>query len=294
LINEIKGLFQLQELISRDEVVYFRLTGGLGNQLFGLSEAYGIHKNLGKRLAIDIGAIEHTTAEGPEWLKWSKNQNWMTLIRIPKHVSSDFELVNLGEKTEYLDFRDFSLYTGWKFSLKNVLEAGLFQKGKFPFENLGSQANSVSIHYRVGDYTTAPGIGILGISYYKKALREIRSGYAIEIFSDDNEAASTLIESLGLENATINNSRSALDVLGQISNSKCIVASNSTLSWWAIFFSNANTAVCPTPFYLQDWNFDTAARFSKALYLSRFDNRVIGFVIRLLWQYRSFKIRIKS
>lgn len=275
-------------------MIYFRLTGGLGNQLFGLNEAYGIHRKTGKRLAVDIGALEHTSADGPEWLVWSEEQHWMVLIRIPENVSSEFSLINLGVTEAPLNRIESNKFTGWNFSLQRVRNFGLFREGEFPFRNEDWGSDWIAIHHRVGDYANSHGIGVVGSTYFKRALRVLKSENKINIFSDDIESAAFLIDTLNLANASIDKSRNAMDVLARISRSKYIIATNSTLSWWAIYFSKANTVICPTPFYLQDWSFDREAVFPNAIYLSRFNNQIHKISMRLLWKFRSIKRLRKS
>ena len=290
----MEDLDQLQEFVHEQEVVYFRLTGGLGNQLFGLSEAYGIHKDLGRGVAIDIGALDHALGGEPEWLEWSVSQTWITLIRIPKNVSSKFELINLGDSHANARLLNSRYYTGWRFSLDRVRRIGLFSEGEFPFKVDKVRRIETIVHYRVGDYVNAQGIGVLGVPYYVKAINLLDHEGQIEFFSDDNASAYQLIEALELSSAIVNTSMSALDVLSQISQARCIVAANSTLSWWAIYFSHAEKVICPTPFYLQEWKFDYDARFSAAHYLSRFANSRQRLSTWILWRFRSIRIRKKA
>ena len=290
MILDILDLSELDELIQSKGLVYFRLTGGLGNQLFGLSEAYAIHKNVGMNVAMDIGALEHTSGDEPEWLEWSETQRWLTLVRIPKHVSSKFDLVNLGDVSANAAQLDSKFYTGWIFSLDRVNQAGLFHRGEFPFKVSREDCAESAVHYRVGDYANAKGIGVLDTSYYLEAIKSLDPRDRTLFFSDDNYSAQEMIKTLNHSFATVSSSTSALEVLSQIAHSKSIVAANSTLSWWAIYFSHASKVICPTPFYLQDWKFDSAARFQDAIYISRFKNPFQKMLTWTLWQLRSIRI----
>ena len=288
MIFDLEDLDQLQQFVRERGVVYFRLTGGLGNQLFGLSEAYGIHKDVGRGVAIDVGSLEHTLGDDPEWLEWSVSQIWITLIRIPKNVSAKFELTNLGDMPSEAH-SDSRYLTGWRFSLNRVRRTGLFSEGEFPFRVDTVKRVETTIHYRVGDYVNAKGLGVLGVPYYVRAANSLDLEGQIKLFSDDNDSAQQLIEALKLSNVTVNTSINAIDVLYQISQARCIVAANSTLSWWAIYFSCAEKVICPTPFYLQAWNFDREARFPTAHYLSRFKNPRQKLSTWFLWRLRSVK-----
>lgn len=294
MIIDLPNLEQLDKFINEHDALYFRLTGGLGNQLFGLSEAFGIHRNTGRAVVIDVGAIEHILYVEPEWMEWSKKQDWLILVRIPKEISSEFALTNLGDGTTRINISDNRYYTGWKFSLKRVRSAGLFKEGEFPFKSESVRSTETVVHYRVGDYASAAGIGVLQASFYVRAINSISDFGEIEFFSDDNDSAQELINHLRITSARISSSVSAIEVLSQISSAKCIVAANSTLSWWGIYFSRAEKVICPKPFYLQDWEFDFEARFNNAIYISRFKNMSEAMVNWLVWKLRSINIRNKK
>lgn len=291
MIVSIDSLEQLQQLINAENAVYFRLTGGLGNQLFGLSEAHQIHQSTNKRILIDLGAIEHTHNKRPDWMNWARTQKWMKLIQVPLEISSNLQLVNIGSTDGQIDFSTQSLFTGWRFSTARVRKSGLFKEGQFPFGGDLTEKHRTALHLRVGDYVTSKGIGVLDFEYFDKAMEIIGKEKSTTVFSDDNFAADLLVKKLNLKNAEISNETGPLSILSQIARSTYIVASNSTLSWWGIYFSKAEEIVCPKPFYLQEWNFDKDAKFSNVVYLNRFKNKFQWAVTWLLWRMRSIHFR---
>jgi hypothetical protein len=288
VIREIRSQQALERELVQNEQIYFRLTGGLGNQLFGLSEAFNLHKLMKQHVLIDVGSIEHSRNYVPEWLEWSKSQNWFSIIKIHEYISREFELVNLGERNEKL-MRGHRLFTGWEFSLRRVELSGLFLRSEFPFIVKVRTTVPVALHYRAGDYAHTDGIGILKHDYYSRALRKLDSSVKVKVFSDDKVAAKFLVTNLGIgHRSEISNQKSAIEVLFGLATAEILIASNSTLSWWSNYFSDAGTKIAPKPFYLQDWNFDSKAKFDETKYLTRFANPKELIFTRVKWFIRSF------
>jgi hypothetical protein len=109
-------------------MTYYRIVGGLGNQLFGLSRAYLLHKEIGKRIAIDVSHLDHTLESGPDWKDWNGLEGWSELVKSPKHLTPPNQLQNLSDSPKEENFNT-NFYTGWKFSLEEVLRSGLFSPG---------------------------------------------------------------------------------------------------------------------------------------------------------------------
>ena len=288
MIREVRSKEAFENELVLNEQIYFRLTGGLGNQLFGLSEAFNLHKIIKQHILIDVGSIDHSENHEPEWLEWSKSQDWFSTIRIQKNISQDFQLINLGSlsKPPILEHR---LFTGWKFSLQKVEHSGLFLRSKFPFEVMCEKSFPLALHYRAGDYAHSDGIGILNPEYYVRALRQFDSSIRVMVFSNDIDAAKTLISNLGIgHRSKISDEKSAIRVLFGLATAENLIASNSTLSWWANFFSGATKTIAPKPFYLQEWKFDSKAKFESTKYLTRFASRKDLITTRFKWLIRSF------
>lgn len=288
MIREIESQHALQiELVSHDRI-YFRLTGGFGNQLFGLSEAFSLYKMTKQHVLIDVGSIEHTKNHLPEWLEWSKSQNWFSIIKVPKNISGELKLLNLGERSKPL-LQGKRLFTGWEFSLRKVELSGLFIRSIFPFDVQDRTSIPLALHYRAGDYAHADGIGILKHDYYSRALRQFDPSIRVKVFSDDQYAARILISNLGIgHRSEISSEKSAVRVLFGLAKAENLVASNSTLSWWANYFSGAVLSIAPKPFYLQDWKFDSKAKFQETKYLTRFASRKDKIYTRIKWIAHSY------
>lgn len=287
MIKEVNTRGELDSALAYEGQIYFKLAGGLGNQLFGLSEAFNLHNRLRSNVLVDIGSIEHSIKEKPDWLEWSNSQEWFEVIRTPVTLSRNLNLIDMGNlKNDQIP--ESKMFTGWRFSLKCVEESGLFTRNQFPFEVQDIHPIPVALHYRAGDYAKAEGIGILRPQYYSRALTRVDSSSRISIFTDDKVAALSLVDQIK-RNFTfeICHQQSAIEVLFAMSKAKILISANSTLSWWALFFSNSELRIAPKPFYLQIWNFDSEAKFEDTKYLSRFTNPVDFVLTRAKWFFRS-------
>jgi hypothetical protein len=111
----------------------------------------------------------------------------------------------------------------------------------------------------------------------------------VKVFSDDQYAARILISNLGIgHRSEISSEKSAVRVLFGLAKAENLVASNSTLSWWANYFSGAVLSIAPKPFYLQDWKFDSKAKFQETKYLTRFASRKDKIYTRIKWIAHSY------
>jgi hypothetical protein len=278
-----------QTFLNDQNLIYYKLVGGLGNQLFGLSRAYLLHKESEKRIAIDVTSLDHTPDSGPEWKNWNGLKDWSELITSPRSLPSPRGLKNLLNTPDQ-DLPETTFFTGWKLSLEEVLRSGLFIPGEIPFSTPKVSDIEVGVHIRGGDYRKAPGIGLLSKAYYRRALQELQvdSGAEITIFSDDPDYASVIAKSLSSQSQiNFSNVKSPLFLLAEMSESSAFIGSNSTLSWWASFFSQSSRITMPNPMYLQDWFADRDIRLDKVQYIDRFSNPLARGCSFLKWRYIS-------
>lgn len=273
------------QFLKEQNLIYYKIHGGLGNQFFGLSTAHQLYKDFDKRIAIDVTNLDHTPELGPEWSNWSEIREWCEVFTQPKDIPLPSTTWNLfrpytskSESTNY--------FTGWRLSLKDVYQSGLFKEGYFPHALLKEQSPGIAIHCRGGDYRNATGIGLLHSSYYKKALNalEDKFGRPVTIFTDDHDYANAIEDNLRLINkAKYSQTSSALRVMEEMSAHETFIGSNSTLSWWSAFFSRGANVFMPQPMYLQDWNADKQILLNKVEYKSRFPNKLNEALHYLIW-----------
>ena len=275
-----------QTFLNDQNLIYYKLVGGLGNQLFGLSRAYLLHKESEKRIAIDVTSLDHTPDSGPEWKNWNGLKEWSELITSPRSLPSPRGLKNLLN-TQDQDVHETTFFTGWKLSLEEVLRSGLFKPGEMPFSTPKPSDIEVGVHVRGGDYRKAHGIGLLSKTYYRRALHKLQVATAAEItiFSDDPDYASAIAKSLSSQSQlNFSNVKSPLCLLAEMSESCAFIGSNSTLSWWASFFSKSSRIALPKPMYLQDWFADRDILLDKVQYIDRFSNPLARGFSFLKWR----------
>jgi hypothetical protein len=242
---------------------YFQLRGGLGNQLFGLSEAHDIAKSLSLKALIDISYLEHRdTYDVPEWITYTKGWNWCEFVVNKTNdpivsASSLIDIATLETHAKYMGRH----FVGWRPNLENIKKSGLFQKGLFPFplpETNGLQPGALAIHVRRGDYIGNRNLGLLKSEYYRRAYNTLSNDYRItslHLFSDDILNSKLLIKKITSNIDVIDPNLTALQTLKVLSSATYIVGSNSTFTFWGSYFSTAKIVI-PYPFYIADWNWD--------------------------------------
>lgn len=275
-----------RDFLEEHDLIHYKIVGGLGNQLFGLSAAYQLFQTFGKRVAIDISNLDHSPDEGPEWSNWARLNKWCELVTNSNEVQHEpaWNLI----KPIKSDTTNLKYFTGWRLSLEDILGAGLFKMGQIPFDSGEQRMSGLAVHIRGGDYRDAKGIGLLDPSYYRRSIESlgITNGMDITIFTDDMDYADAIVRKLSLDGQVqYSKTTSALEVLIEMSSSKSLIGSNSTLSWWAAFFSRSSNKVLPSPFYLQDWNADRNIRLDDVRYINRFPNKMNKTLNYVAWNY---------
>ncbi|NBO70068.1 MAG: alpha-1,2-fucosyltransferase [Bacteroidetes bacterium] len=106
-----------------------------------------------------------------------------------------------------------------------------------------TQEHDLNIHVRRGDYVTSPKTrsfhGYCSTNFYLESVEKLISEFStiksIQIFSDSDEFAQKLRISLQTfsKAISVNNRNDSLLALRDLSNSKFLIGSNSTFSWWA-------------------------------------------------------------
>jgi len=275
------------QFLKEQNLIYYKIHGGLGNQFFGLSSAHQLYKNFDKRIAIDVTNLDHTPELGPEWSNWPQIKEWCEIftqaIDIPLPNTTWNLIKPFTSKDESTNY-----FTGWRLSLKDVYESGLFKEGHFPRALLKEKSLGIAIHLRGGDYRNATGIGLLHSCYYKRALNTLAdySGSHVTIFTDDVIYARSIENDImWINKAKYSQTSSALEVMAEMSAHETFIGSNSTLSWWSAFFSRGSNVFMPQPMYLQDWSADKQILLDKVEYLSRFPNKLNESFNYLIWNF---------
>lgn len=262
-----------------DSEQVFYLRGGLGNQLFilakAISRAQEHHKpvelvtsllkigslrtsevddyadfllELGVRISNrDLSKIEKIGLTIYTLLKESRFSRINSLSWI---VDRYFPNLNFGYYQTLNDVRDVSL---------EMLTFLRFVESKHNYHREGEY---IGLHIRRGDYLSKQHWkhGVLSDAYFIKILnenfaKEKRATQSLKLFSDSNLSLDqiNLFSSLGFSSVNIDSSNSAWEVLFSLKNSRAIIMSNSSLSWWASWFAACDgkiTVFAPFPWSL--------------------------------------------
>lgn len=284
---EIKNARELENYLKEYSLIYYKLVGGLGNQLFGLSRAHLLFKEMGKKIALDISNLDHTQKNQPEWLPWVSEADWLETITTEIEVSRMIEPWNLINPLENAP-TSCNTFTGWTLSLEEISRSNLFTPQELPFKSTSGSTTDIAIHIRGGDYRSAKGIGLLNSKYYKRALDAlpIHPESNITIYTDDFELANEIIDSLNLnQSIQYSKEKSPLATLAELASANTLVGSNSTLSWWAAYFSSSQSKCLPKPMYLQDWTADRHIVLRDVKYFNRFKNKISEIFNFCLWSF---------
>lgn len=290
--------FQAQYVINN---LFYKVSGGLGNQLFCLNEGYRLHRKFKRGIIFDISSIDHNIGSKPEWLEFIENQGWAEIVGYDKRQAYfKFErILDVNSLTEdRATYSNATAFSGWKFDWNHVNSSGLFKEGSNPFiESKAQIIEQTAIHFRGGDYFNSPGIGVLDQEYYLRAFQQVSpDSEEIVIYTDDESKAQTLFSTLlGDNNFKISHEFSPLEVMNEMSNSKTLIGSNSTLSWWAGYFASNQRTVMPTPFYLQRNRNERGKKNTKKItYINRHRNIAVHYKVILYWELSLFYNNIKS
>lgn len=123
-----------------------------------------------------------------------------------------------------------------------------------------SAMNSVSLHFRRGDYATDPNnlkkLGICGREYYSRCIDFVKdkiSNPCFFIFSDDIELAKSELDISCQHFFIDNNKNNSLEDLRLMSSCKTNILANSSFSWWSAWLNpNPDKLVlAPDPWFIR-------------------------------------------
>ena len=244
------------------------MKGGLGNQMFQLFTTieYAFKHDIPFYLPNFKSIIVGTSPRPSYWntffknLKpYTRNENLMTIqdkvhretnlylySPIPFSNNHNIQLIGYFQNVKY-----FSEYSD-----KIIEKIGIkaFQK---ELKNIYKFDNTISLHFRIGDYKYSKLHLIIGVTYYKNALQKIisltnKNIYIIKYCHEDED--SSLIErhintlKIHFPNVKFERIDKNLDDWQQmLYMSLCDhnIIANSTFSWWSAFLNtNKNKIIC--------------------------------------------------
>ena len=251
-------------------MLFSRMVGGLGNQLFQIAACLKYKKLEEKVIISFLGDIHIPKRENcldyifekPEWLYYDDSQkldqftkfiaknsaylrfgSYLPIVSINDRNFNFNNSRNLLKNTLFLDgyFNNNWTYSSlnYAFNKLKLLQIGL---GK---EYLKNCSEDVIIHIRGGDFLHIPKLNICKLEYYKKSIRYfISRGYrSFKVISEDQKYAREIINQLKNYFMDIQiiklKTNSIKEDFNIIRSSRLAIISNSTFSWWASFLSNS-------------------------------------------------------
>ena len=251
-------------------MLYSRMLGGLGNQLFQTAAILKYRRNKEKVIISFLGEIHvpkrvnclKTIFELPDWLYFDNSRKLNLLNKLFARSSAGLRfgsylpLVGINDRnfnynkskflTQKILFLDGYFNQEWDYkelySLFSILK---LKPIKLDNDRQKLCDENVLIHIRGGDFLSIKNLNICKIYFYKKSVE-----YAISkglktfvVISEDKRYGNKIIKELkkffpDLQ-ISIRNSDSIKNDFNLIRSAKFAILSNSTFSWWASFLSSS-------------------------------------------------------
>lgn len=251
-----------------------RLKGGLGNQLFLISQCIILKEVYGANVKIDLSLfrsknfpVKFTNREldvfkiyNEEIQEWPPS--WLSMIKsFSKHLAlaSGYRLVTYETEPDKLNYPKAYLDNYFQNSekildFKNLIFSKIHLnieclrtfKSLNYYEKIRGTRESLCIHVRRGDYLQKENsiiFNVLSIEYYQKVYQELSKELEVIttfIFSDDVEFCK---KNLDIPNSTYIENCTVIEDLFLMSICKYHIISNSTFSWWGAFLSKTTEKV---------------------------------------------------
>ena len=267
-------------------MIYVRIRGGLGNQLFQYSAARSLADRLNVNLGLDTReynanspfemGLKHFNIRAefnPKGLmKHKKNgfSKYILDIALGNHKNV-YKETNLGFNNLFHSLPNKTYLKGYwqsekyfENNQKNVFRdlqiiAPQSKKNIKISENI-SKTNSVSLHIRRGDYVTNSAYnmkhGTCSLDYYKKSVdylsKSLNKNFTIFAFSDDPEwVFKNLKLPMDIQFIEHNSSKKNYEDLRLMSQCNHNIIANSSFSWWGAWLNKSpkRTIISPKEWF---------------------------------------------
>ena len=249
-------------------MIFSRIVGGLGNQLFQTAACLKYRNQSEKVIISFLGDIHvpkrinclNYIFERPTWLYFDNSKE---LNIVKKFVAKTSAYLRFGSYLPFISINDrnFSslnyLYSKkkilfldgyfnhqWTYkTLKNAFEQLKLRPVELNKEFLQICNNNVIIHLRGGDFLEISDLNICKLEYYKKSIDyAISKGYSsFKLICEDQKYGTEFLKEIKKYFIDLNISMLKSDTIKNdfnlIRSSKFAILSNSTFSWWASFLS---------------------------------------------------------
>ena len=268
-------------------MIYVRIRGGLGNQLFQYSAARSLADRLNVNLGLDTReynagspfemGLKHFNIRAefnPKGLIKHKENGFLKYIldialgnhkNVYKETNLSFNNLfhSLPNKTYLKGYWQSEKY--FENNQKNIFKdlqiiTPQSKKNIKILENI-SKTNSVSLHIRRGDYVTNSAYnmkhGTCSLDYYKKSVdylsKSLNKNFTIFAFSDDPEwVFKNLKLPMDIQFIEHNSSKKNYEDLRLMSQCNHNIIANSSFSWWGAWLNRSpkRTIISPKKWYV--------------------------------------------
>ena len=226
------------------------LQGGLGNQMFQISAAYTLSRDINVDCVFDFDTC-FTPAQGYPSNKYKNNffkkinnqklnLNSFKLYREPKFSYS--ELPKEDNLMLFGNFQSERYFSKYKSDILNLFEFSEDKKNQvdnFIKETFGNDSVT-AVHVRRGDYLSNPNFHpTCSLEYYNQAMNLIGDGNFIFIADDINWCQNNFIGE-NIFYSPFTNEINDLLLLIMCNNH---ILANSSFSWWGAYMCNKNNKV---------------------------------------------------
>lgn len=258
----------------------FRISDGLGNQLFQYACAYSVYKKTGKNIILDpmysgklrAYELENFNIDLTERFIAKK---WDYVLGLGKRCSAPFKLWYRDKKIKIKKFRVIKeqgnmIYDDTIYGYDNRYFVGFWQSYKYfdefyeeikqqfqmkaklsatamEYKKCMSEEMSVSLHIRRTDYVRSVNNVCLKQDFYRIALDNMRDQvgeFKLYIFTDDKEF---VCENFKLHEYQLVENVTDLEEFVLMQQCKHHIIANSTFSWWAAYLSENKGGVVYAP-----------------------------------------------
>ena len=251
-------------------MLFSRIVGGLGNQLFQIAACLKYRKQKEKVIISFLGDIHFPKRMNcldsiftrPNWLYFDNSNDLNLTTQLIARTSAS---IRLGSYLPFISINDRNFSSrSYRSSIKKILFLDGYFNQKWTFYSLKNAFkqlklkpielneeylqicnNDVIIHLRGSDFLTIPNFNICNLEYYKKSINyAISKGYnSFKLISEDQIYGKEVLKEIKKYFIDLKiqllKSDSIKNDFNLIRSSKLAILSNSTFSWWASFLSTS-------------------------------------------------------
>lgn len=264
-------------------MLFSRMIGGLGNQLFQTAAFLKYKKNNEKVIISFLGDIHvpkyncclNEIFEIPNWLYFDNSRNLTLFTKLLARSSASLRfgsylpLIGINDRNFYKKnflFCDKKVlffdgyFQNWQYEkLKQLFSQLRLKSIILKREDLKICNENVLIHIRGGDFLKIKNLNICKVDYYKKSINYFFSKGLTnyKVVCADQKYGKKIIEELKNNfidlNISLINPKSISDDFNIIRSSKLAILGNSTFAWWASFLSSTKKEfLVPTNFSIKE------------------------------------------